>query len=158
MPATYTPANGDHVTITRRWPNGRTSTWTGTLTNVHHTDHTGWSGYRITGTGPDGQPADTYLAGADAMHHYYGAVQTVTPTRRPTKAPQDLPAANLRGGDTLTLNGRLQTLTRTEIRHDYPGQTLLLHTPSGTREARPDQTFTVHHRTHVPFGPREGLD
>ena len=70
----YQPANGDTVTVTRTTPDGRTGSWTGVLSHVLD------CGFRLTGTGPDGSPADTYMGSSHALLRDHGVTQTVQPT------------------------------------------------------------------------------
>lgn len=74
---TYTPTDGDHVTVTRTRPDGRTSTWTGVLS------HCDTGGFTLTGVGPDGRVGPYALASADVLFRCYGVVQDVQPTNRP---------------------------------------------------------------------------
>lgn len=67
----YQPADGDRVTVTRHMPNGRTTTWTGTISAVSD------NGFYLTGHGPKGS-LDTYLSSAAELARY-GVTQTITP-------------------------------------------------------------------------------
>lgn len=75
----YQPTNGDTVTVNRTTRGGRTWTWTGVLSEVLDPRDTesGIGGFRLTGTGPDGQSDDTNLADSSSMQRLYGVTQTI---------------------------------------------------------------------------------
>lgn len=70
---TYQPSHGDHVTVTRHLPDGRTATWTGTIYPGPN------GGFMLYGHTGDGTPVASAFAGADTMLRCHDVVQTVQP-------------------------------------------------------------------------------
>ena len=68
---------GDRVTVTRHLPDGRTVRWNGITSQLLH-EHGAVTGFRLDGTGPDGNSCATYLdADAERLLRLYGVKQTV---------------------------------------------------------------------------------
>lgn len=67
----YQPANGDHVTVTRRLPNGQTRTHTGIISGLND----GLNGFLLAEDGD----LPRCMADAATMLRAHGVVQTIEP-------------------------------------------------------------------------------